>query len=236
MDNLAVFASVCILLGTLFPLHGGHEKTGDSLFVCGATQVEHQGFIYGTLERNGLCWLDRNLGAARVCRHAADRLCYGDLFQWGRSADGHEKRNSGVHAYLSKTDVPGHGRFIPTRQPPYDWLLHQNHLLWLGDGLQENNPCPPGWRLPADAELEAERLSWASNDALGAFGSALRWPLAGMREFLHGQLKEEDIAAYVWSSTPDRGLAHCMVIGAGDAFGFSLYRADGLSVRCVRDL
>ena len=35
-------------------------------------------------------WLDRNLGASRVCISHNDKQCYGDYFQWGRSSDGHE--------------------------------------------------------------------------------------------------------------------------------------------------
>ncbi len=42
----------------------------------------------------------------------------------------------------------------------YDWRSPQNDNLWQGvNGI--NNPCPSGYRLPTEAELEAERLSWS---------------------------------------------------------------------------
>jgi hypothetical protein len=39
----------------------------------------------------GKIWMDRNLGASRVATSVSDTLAYGDLYQWGRGTDGHEK-------------------------------------------------------------------------------------------------------------------------------------------------
>jgi hypothetical protein len=41
-----------------------------------------------------------------------DATVYGDLYQWGRTTDGHEKRNSTATSTLSTTDAPGHNKFI----------------------------------------------------------------------------------------------------------------------------
>ena len=41
----------------------------------------------------GKTWMDRNLGATQVATSSADTASYGDLYQWGRAADGHEKKN-----------------------------------------------------------------------------------------------------------------------------------------------
>ena len=41
-------------------------------------------------------WMDRNLGASQVATSSDDILAYGDLYQWGRLTDGHEKRGSGT--------------------------------------------------------------------------------------------------------------------------------------------
>jgi len=39
-------------------------------------------------------WLDRNLGASRVCQSYNDSSCYGDYFQWGASQKGWKKNYS----------------------------------------------------------------------------------------------------------------------------------------------
>lgn len=106
----------------------------------------------------------------------ADELAYGDLYQWGRAADGHQKRNSPTTSTLSSSDQPGHGSFI-LAPPPLDWRSPQNDNLWQGvNGV--NNPWPVGYRLPTEAEWEAEEQTWSSSDAAGAFASPLKLPVA----------------------------------------------------------
>ena len=62
----------------------------------------------------------------------------------------------------------------------YDWRSPQNDNLWQGvNGI--NNPCPSGYRIPTEAELDAERLSWSSDNSAGAIASALKLPMAGYR-------------------------------------------------------
>jgi len=51
---------------------------------------------YGTIVVNHRTWLDRNLGASKVADSMDDNASYGDLYQWGRGADGHEERNSTI--------------------------------------------------------------------------------------------------------------------------------------------
>ena len=43
---------------------------------------------------NGRVWMDRNLGASQVATSSTDTNSYGDLYQWGRGADGHQLRIS----------------------------------------------------------------------------------------------------------------------------------------------
>lgn len=89
----------------------------------------------------GFTWMDRNLGANRVATSITDTEAYGDLYQWGRSADGHEKRDSPTTTTLSITDIPGHGSFITSTINPLDWRSPQNDNLWQGvNGT--NNPLP----------------------------------------------------------------------------------------------
>jgi uncharacterized protein (TIGR02145 family) len=79
----------------------------------------------------------------------ADATVYGDLYQWGRNTDGHEKRTSETTARLSYADIPGHGNFIMSDD--YYWRSPWNNSLW-GAIKTPNDPCPAGYRIPTKAE------------------------------------------------------------------------------------
>jgi hypothetical protein len=124
--------------------------------------------IVEAISLTGRVWMDRNLGASRVALSSSDSDAYGDLYQWGRRADGHQCRNAITTSTLSSSDQPGHGDFIIATSSPYDWRSPQNIDLWLGlSGV--NNPCPSGFRLPTEAEFSIEHTSWPSFNAAGAF-------------------------------------------------------------------
>jgi len=149
--------------------------------------------------KTGKTWMNKNLGASQVATSPTDSLAYGDLYQWGRLTDGHEKRTSNTTNTLSSSDVPGHGDFIPNPNYPFDWRSPQNNNLWQGvNGI--NNPCPNGYRLPTEAELNAERLSWTSNDAAGAFASPLKLTVAGYRYYSSGLILGVGTDGYYRSS------------------------------------
>ncbi|MDR0543237.1 MAG: hypothetical protein LBH19_13635 [Dysgonamonadaceae bacterium] len=115
----------------------------------------------------------------------------GDMYQWGRVADGHEKRNSQV-VDISKLTISDYdastgqitnasykNHFIANDNSPYDWQKSKNDNLW-GNGVKIdaptnpsgvpytnghyfqstawqipfNNPCPSGFRVPTQDELE----------------------------------------------------------------------------------
>lgn len=130
----------------------------------------------------GKVWMDRNLGATQVATSSTDTNAYGFLYQWGRGTDGHQIRNSSSTTTLSGSDTPGHGNFITSLNFPYDWRSPQNGSLWQGIG-GVNNPCPPGYRLPSEAEWKSERQSWKSDDSFGAFSSPLKLPVSGNRDW-----------------------------------------------------
>jgi uncharacterized protein (TIGR02145 family) len=181
----------------------------------------------------GKTWMDRNLGASQAATSSADADAYGDLYQWGRGADGHQCRNSATTSTLSSTDEPGHGDFITSID--YDWRSPQNDNLWQGvNGT--NNPCPSGYRLPTSAELDAEHDSWSSDDAAGAFASPLKLPMAGYRNYSNGSLIYVGSRGYYWSSSSVSGIyAYTLYFGSSTASLYYYRRARGSSVRCLKD-
>jgi hypothetical protein len=180
----------------------------------------------------GKTWMDRNLGASQVATSSTDANSYGDLYQWGRGSDGHQCRTSATTATLSSSDQPGHGEFILTNSLPYEWRSPQNDNLWQGvNGT--NNPCPSGYRLPTEAELNAERLSWSSNNAAGAFASPLKLPMAGGRDRSSGSLDGVGSYGLYWNSTVSGTNAGYIFFNSSNASMYAVGRAGGGSVRCI---
>jgi uncharacterized protein (TIGR02145 family) len=189
---------------------------------------------FGVVSSSGKCWLDRNLGASRVAQSSTDTLAYGDLYQWGRFTDGHEIRTSGTTSTLSSSNTPEHGNFILAPSSPYDWRSPQNNNLWQGVS-GTNNPCPAGYRLPTEAEWNAERQSWSSNNAAGAFNSPLKLPVAGGRSLSNGSLSGVGSYGSYWSATVDGTSSRLLYFFSSNAYMGSGFRASGRSVRCLKD-
>ena len=194
-----------------------------------------------TNPKTGKTWMDRNLGASRVATSSTDIESYGDLYQWGRRSDGHQNRVSepGIPNQLSSVDIPGNAYFILSSNNPFDWRSPQNNNLWQGVNAI-NNPCPSGFRLPTETELNAERLSWNSNNAAGAFASPLKLPLPGYRYTINSNFPTPNIqlngvTGFYWSSSVSGTNSIGMSIEGGVAVVEDFRRANGFSVRCIKN-
>ena len=220
-----------------------NHRMNDHLMVIATFEQEDDGdwprdidteVVEVTNPATGRTWMDRNLGASRAATSSTDSEAYGALYQWGRGADGHQLRNSSTTSTLSSTDQPGHGDFILAPNSPYNWRSPQDNNLWQGvNGV--NNPCPAGYRLPNEAEWEAEINSWSSNNSAGAFASPLKLPMAGDRSSSSGSLGFVGFHGRYWSSAVFNGSAQDLRFGNNFAYVFSFTRAYGFAVRCIMD-
>ena len=177
---------------------------------------------------NGNIWMDRNLGATQAATSIGDTAAYGDYYQWGRGADGHEKLTSGTTTTRSSGDTPGHGNFITGI---FDWRRTQNDNLWQGvDGI--NNPCPVGYRIPTEAELEGLGITNADT----ALSLPLKLPLAGARSHNFGSFFDGNFFGYYWSSSVNGPYARYLEFYRSKANVSSwVIRHYGFSVRCIKD-
>ena len=219
------------------------------------------GFAQGVVMGAGgtkLKFMSYNLGAADVVKnmtadqqaaHTTPEDTYGDLYQWGRMADGHEKRTSPVIAGpVSALDGNGQptgatiGSFIANGWPPYDWRTPQDPTLW-GVPKTVQDPCPSGWRVPTNAEWDAvvlnNTLTLQSSPVPGyrispdgGTTTTLFLPAAGFRwNFNYGPFLGVGTSGIYWSSSAGIELAFMLY---RSSTGFS-DRADGLSIRCVAE-
>jgi hypothetical protein len=205
-----------------------------------------QTVTYGVITSavTGRKWLDRNLGAPNVPAAFNDWQNEGDLFQWGRGADGHQLINrapssigttavNGSTATLSLSDNPGHALFITPAAAPFDWRSPQNENLWqTSSGI--NNVCPTGWHVPTKVEWEAESLG-VLQDAY----AQLNITTGGVRNF-NGSFSNVPSAGLYWSSTLFQGTSNTAwainFISSNAAFtNTSNPNSHGLSVRCIKD-
>ena len=204
--------------------------------------IVHGGRNYqAILSSTGSIWLDRNLGASRVAQSRTDHLSFGDLYQWGRAADGHQEiswtdsttgsPSHGTTAQLS--DSPNHSLFITTSTLPYDWRILPDTTLWSGLGA-ENNPCPPAYRIPTETEFNAERLLFPSRGLAGGYDSRLKLPSTGLRSILDGSVDQINFTVY-WVSSAYGRYGRRLQLSIGSDSMRNGNRAIGSAVRCIKD-
>lgn len=182
---------------------------------------------------NGRVWMDRNLGASQVASSLTDVAAYGDMYQWGRLSDAHERRVSAITTTRSTKDTPGHGVFISTAYPQTDWKIPKNDKLWQGAN-GTNNPCPRGFRLPTAEEWDVERASWSSDDITGGFSSPLKLVATGYRQDVDGLIYFDGVNGFYYSSTVDGASASYLYLSTYTDI-LTVHRAYGMSVRCIKD-
>jgi uncharacterized protein (TIGR02145 family) len=89
--------------------------------------------------------------------------------------------------------------------------------------------------LPTTAEWEAERASWVSGGAVGAFASPLKLVMAGYRYSANGAITNAGVRGAYWSSTVNGSYSQYLYYFGGSSVVNDSSRSFGYSVRCIKD-
>ena len=215
-----------------------------------ATQVTD--VVYGTQT-----WMDRNLGARRVATVDApneftginDVFSYGNHYQWGRPADGHEitvyngtANNDGrgladatVLEALAADAYPSYANFIVTNAGTKDWLATQaDPDRW---AIASQGPCPVNYHVPTQAEWTIADTFGSWNNNTDTYNSTLKLPSSGYRSRANGTLNAQGAIGSYWSSTVSGTNARYLYFSSAAAFASNrfLSRVSGFTVRCLKD-
>ena len=195
--------------------------------------------VVDIISLTGKTWMDRNLGASQVATGTNDVESYGDLYQWGRVKDGHEKRDSDTTNILARNEHVGHAKFIISSSTIFNWTNFADvDTLWQS-GL--NDPCPVGYRIPTAQEFLAE-MDHIEGGAAGAFNNVLKLPTSANRNAHSGDISGHDTGNY-WSSSfgkmasnlyPEINFGRHLYFNSLNTDIIDGNRATGLSLRCIK--
>lgn len=144
--------------------------------------------------------------------------------------------------------------FMSSSKYEYDWRYPHNDYLW-NMGIESNpiktpnDPCPEGWRVPTTAELEnliKNYSDWTRNG--GQYGywfsgsvtystnvNRLFLPAAGYHHCESEEASSRNKLGEYMSSVPLYYSAKSVAFHERNVYASSALRANGLSVRCVKE-
>jgi len=199
-------------------------------------------FINTVTPSTGKIWMDRNLGATRAAISSTDASSFGDLYQWGRAADGHQISNSQLTTTKFSSTTTNSNKFA-SGESMYDWLVTSDPNLWQGvNGV--NNPCPKGFRIPTKQEWTDESATWSSQDANGAYTSTLKLPYVNNLRCYFGSGTYAQVGAvYYWTSNVDDVITDSWYLNKSYALKLessaksfpAFERGYGFSCRCIQN-
>ena len=216
-------------------------------------------FVYGTVtsQTTDRVWLDRNLGALKVCETIGEWDCFGYYYQWGRGNDGHQdyKRKTigsftsvlsvATNGWASTLDSAGN-YYYTTVGGFGDWVNEDGFGIkrmkrWKStDG---SSICPTGFKVPNSEEFRSELTDSSTKHSL--FESILKFPSNGNRLSHVNSVINTGVSGALWTSDAAvRELEdqRTYFIAQSDAFVFNEEGAgitldsndNGFGVRCIK--
>ncbi|NDV94903.1 hypothetical protein D0T84_08230 [Dysgonomonas sp. 521] len=164
-EKLGLYQYKCVVSEADNPSCSAESDTIEVVWGCGAKTYDDRWLVF-------MC---HNLGADPsldpfTWKSDGDEVGFdikGDLYQWGRKADGHEKRTSPVvDEIASVADLDGENQVKVTSDKYGKFIAGTNFSSWTvgfdpillnwGDGTilmdvpkAKNDPCPEGWKVPS---------------------------------------------------------------------------------------
>ena len=215
--------------------------------------IEFNGFLYESVisPTTGKIWLDRNLGASNVCSQNRSEFassleyeesqgnCFGDYYQWGREADGHQSKTSSTSKVL-RSKITGNSAYYVLNSSAstyYDWLKKLSALdidgtkrLANWKNLNGSSICPKGYRVPNIKELKDEGAN------IDNFINVLKFPISGYRSGTANKIYGKGIYASLWSTDSEYEkypIPYHYDENNGNATT-GQERAEGRTVRCIK--
>jgi len=201
---------------------------------------------------DGKIWLQQNLGSTKVAESLTDDGAYGDFFQWGRWADGHQDKNSPLSGTAPSPNNPegiaaGSASFYSAGYNSGSnwWSNGQPTDQWTGENASSANsttgvdPCKAigtNWRLPSIEEIENVLSVENISDTQSALNSNLKFVPAGYKDY--NGIFSPGTRLYLWtsSSSPYAGGGQHLYISPNVAITNSMGRDGGQSVRCIKEV
>ena len=219
-NSVVPFISTTVQI-TCSPNAGTASRTGSFFIVAGVLRKEitvTQAMVPG-ISIGGIYWAETNVDSFGT--FAANPQDAGMLYQWSRP-----------NAWASTGTVSGWDATLPTG------------TAWVSG----NDPCPVGWRIPTDVELQSLYttssiwvVDWNSTGVSGRlFGIApnqIFLPAVGQRIGATGTLDYASMNGYYWSNTwYSTTSAWSLAFSSGSTWVTSGYGSNyGFSIRCVAE-
>lgn len=204
---------------------------------------------YETIVMNGRTWLDRNLGAVAVADGTPDTAAYGDLYQWGRSTEGHQLRTSDINDTLADTldnveNTDWYGKFIVS-QVDGDWvesgvdddgsLRSQFWSTPYDETANPNQVCPCGYIVPTIQNFMDLNLITDTN-ATDTFKLAYTSYKRAEEGIIITDTENPNSTAF-WTTEVNNNLSANAYYNSSDYESYVTNgRGDGFSIRCIKPL
>ena len=174
-----------------------------------------------------------------------DTAAFGHLYQWGRSADGHQERTSDLNDTLattidgSDTNSDWYGKFILSNRTNLDWVdlnVDNNGDLreqsWSNPYDEINNPnqvCPCGYVVPTPQDFVDLNLSNPANEAI------FKTAYADRRAAEDANITSRNVALF-WTTThtDDNSDYYVIWFGSEGNVRDNGKRGAGVPVRCIK--
>lgn len=193
---------------------------------------------------DGNIWLQQNLGSSKVAETINDEPSYGDIFQWGRWDDGHQKRISTTTATPTPNNPVGIAEGSENYYTGTWWTPNSQTDKWEANtpaDATDINGCDPckalgqGWKIPTETDWsEIVDLENISNPAT-ALASNLKLPGTGYRSNTTGNFTFVGQRGYYWSSTPSSSGGKYLYVGSISANASAgAPRGQGATLRCMK--